>query len=464
MTFLKSYTKFFKSRTDNCATEAHLYVKGLLQAKRGAKNIERMVEHVEGFTYQNVNHAIANSPWDHRELMDHIAQQADGLLGGGARARLIADDTGFQKKGDRSVGVTRQYIGRLGKVENCQIAVCTSLASGQRSMLTDVRLYLPEVWTKDAARCAKAGIPEDQRHFRTKSQILLESVRHQRSLGLRFDVVNMDSGYGSDNGLLHALDQDHETFVAEVHCDQHVWTAAPWHHQEGRRKPLKEPRATLPSVRVDELIKSIPDTEWKRLKVRNSDQGSVEINYLAVRVHVAKNGDSKVWWLLAWENPDERCNKGHKGPRAPTMHYALSNAPADEDERVLLADAVQRNSVERDFRDAKSELGMADYQVRGWAAWHHHMALVMLAMLFITQEKMHSPSVDTTEGEVRITAGDLTFALERMLPQRGYGMAKQAEVERMLSKRLTQRARDQERRRKQTREERPALWPDEEFS
>jgi hypothetical protein len=76
------------------------------------------------------------------------------------------------------------------------------------------------------------------------------------------------------------------------------------------------------------------------------------------------------------------------------------------------------------------------------------MALVMLAMLFITQEKMQSPSVDTTEGEVRITAGDLTFAVERMLPQRGYGVAKQAEVERVLSKRLSQRARDQERRRK----------------
>ena len=84
--------------------------------------------------------------------MDEVARRADGLLGGEPRARLVVDDTGFQKKGESSVGVARQYIGRLGKIENCQIAVCTSLASGQQSTLTDIRLYLPGVWANDPMR------------------------------------------------------------------------------------------------------------------------------------------------------------------------------------------------------------------------------------------------------------------------------------------------------------------------
>ena len=98
---MKTYTHFFKSRSDCCASEVRRYLQGLLQGKRGAKNMERMEEHVPGFVHQNVNHAISTSPWEHRPLMDHIAKQADGLLGGAPRTRLVGDDTGFQKKGHR---------------------------------------------------------------------------------------------------------------------------------------------------------------------------------------------------------------------------------------------------------------------------------------------------------------------------------------------------------------------------
>ncbi len=461
---MKDFSRFFHTRSDSNTLEIRAYLFGLMQSKRGAKNIERMEEDVPDFNYQSVHNTISHSPWDYRPLMDEIARRADGLLGGGPRSRLVIDDTGFQKKGNSSVGVTRQYVGRLGKVENSQIAVCTSLASGQQSTLTDIRLYLPESWTQDPGRCEKVGIPEDQRKFLTKPALALQSVRHQRQLGIRFDCISMDGGYGSDHGFLHALDHDGETFVAEVHCDQRVWTEAPWPHQQGVRtsKRLLHPKPSQPSQRVDALSAAQPDTAWRRLKCRDSDQGWVEVNYHAQRVWVIEGDQQKTWWLLAWENPDERTNNGSK-PKAPRRHYALSNGAADEDPRQLIIDGVGRNVVERNFHDSKSEVGMADYQTRGWLAWHHHMALVMLALLFLMQERMHSPAPATAEGSIQITSGDITFILERLLPRRGQGSSDEEEIKRMLESRIKKRLNDQVRRRTKTRKKRPPLWPDEEL-
>ena len=462
MSYVKEFTRFFHTRSDSNADEVRAYLSGLMQAKRGAKNLERMEEHVPDFNYQAVHNTIAHSPWDYRPLMDEVAVRASGLLSGGPRCRLVIDDTGFAKKGDGSVGVVRQYNGRLGKVENSQIAVCTSLASGQQSTLIDIRLYLPEVGCKDTQRCEKAGVPEVQREFLSKTGIALQSIRHQRKLGVSFDCVGMDSGYGSDHPFLHALDRDGENFVAEVHCDQHIWTEAPWPHQQGTRpgKPLLHPKASQPSQRVDAWAAAQPDTAWQRLKVRDSDQGWVEVSYLAQRVWVVEGDVQKVWWLLAWEDPDARTNKGGK-TTGPRRHYALSNDPAAEDPRLLVADGVERNVVERNFRDGKKEVGMADYQTRGWLAWHHHMALVMLALLFLTQERMHTPAPATPEGPINITSGDITFILERLLPRRGQGPPDEKDLRHMLEQRIEKRLKDQVRRRIKTRATRPPLWPDE---
>ena len=184
------------------------------------------------------------------------------------------------------------------------------------------------------------------------------------------------------------------------------------------------------------------------------------MSYLSQRVWVVEGDLQKVWWLLVWENPDERTNNGSK-PKAPRRHYALSNDPPDEDPRLLVADGVGRNVVERNFRDSKSEVGMADYQTRGWLAWHHHMALVMLAMLFLTQDRMHTPAPVTPEGPINITSGDITFILERLLPRRGQAPPDEEDLRRMLELRIEKRLKDQVRRRIKARATRPPLWPDE---
>lgn len=435
-----------------------------MQTKHGAKNMERMEEHVPDFNYQNVQNTISSSPWDYRPLMDEIAIRASGLLEGGRRCRLVIDDTGFQKKGHNSVGVARQYLGRLGKIENGQVAVCSSLACGQRSTLVDMRLYLPEAWAADPKRCQKAHVPESEMVYRPKTDLALVSVSHLRSIGVGFDIVSADSGYGSQPSFLHGLDDLGETFVAEQHCNAQVWPEQPWHHREpksGKAKPLKHPQPSSPKVRIDEWIKTQPDLDWQRLKVRDSDQGWVEVSYLAKRVWVMDEAseEEKCWWLLAWENPDEERSQDKFGNvLGPRRHYALSNAGVDMDVRQLVADGVERNVVERNFREAKSELGMSDYQIRGWTAWHHHMSLVMLAMLFTMQEKMHHDPPDNTPA---LTTGDILFMLERLLPQRGFGPADPEEIKRMLQLRIRKRYLDQFRRKNRTKVERPPLAEDE---
>ena len=141
MSYVKEFTRFFHTRSDSNADEVRAYLSGLMQAKRGAKNLERMEEHVPDFNYQAVHNTISHSPWDYRPLMDEVARRADGLLGGAPHCRLVIDDTAFAKKGDCSVGVAPMYNGRLGKIENSQNAVCTSLASGQRSRLGVLRTW-----------------------------------------------------------------------------------------------------------------------------------------------------------------------------------------------------------------------------------------------------------------------------------------------------------------------------------
>ena len=266
------------------------------------------------------------------------------------------------------------------------------------------------------------------------------SVRHQRSPGVRFGRVSVDSGYGSQPAFLHGLDDMGETFVAEVHCDQTCWLEVPWRHRQGVRRGsiLTHLRSDQPAVRVDQWARDQPETAWERLKVRHSNQGWVEVNHPAQRVWLADGADEKCWWLLARENPDEGSTRHANGNYSPPRrHYALSNAGAAEDPRRLIAGGVGRNVVERNFRDGKSGLGMADYQTRGWRAWQHHMALVMLAMLFTLREKMHwgSPPAPLPEEEPALTAGDLVLALELLLPRRCGGPAPPEEVARILTMR-----------------------------
>jgi hypothetical protein len=138
---------------------------------------------------RNLQQFLTHSKWEHREVIDHVAQDADALLGDERDACFLIDESGFAKQRKRSVGVSRQWLGRLGKVDNGQVAVYGALANGQYVAPVDVRLYLPEEWVNDPIRCECAGVPEEERRFRTINELALEMVRHARKTGLRYGWV-----------------------------------------------------------------------------------------------------------------------------------------------------------------------------------------------------------------------------------------------------------------------------------
>jgi SRSO17 transposase len=150
-----------------------------MQADPNKKNMERMEEKVPHADEQQLQHMLTDSPWDHRAVIDQVALEADGLLGGHRNSCLLIDESGFKKAGAHSVGVARQWCGRLGKVENCQVGVFAALGRDRRVTLVDERLDLPEQWTADSSRCEQAGVPEAFRGFKTKVALALEMVAHQ---------------------------------------------------------------------------------------------------------------------------------------------------------------------------------------------------------------------------------------------------------------------------------------------
>jgi len=140
--------------------QAETYLRGLVQAER--KNMERMAEVVPETDYQRLQHFLSHSPWDPQAVMQQVAAEADRLLGGQPDSCLLIDEPGFVKKGKDSAGVARQWCGRLGKLENCQVGVFAALCRGERHIPIDGRLYLPQEWVEDRRRCWQAGIPDGE--------------------------------------------------------------------------------------------------------------------------------------------------------------------------------------------------------------------------------------------------------------------------------------------------------------
>ena len=321
---------------------------------------------------------------------------------------LLLDESALAKKGRASAGVARQWNGRLGKVDNCQVGVFATLCRGGDGQPIDARLYLPKAWAEDEARCRKAAIPEQSRRYRSKADLALEMVETALKRGIRFGYVGVDGGYGKEPAFLSGLDGLGCRFVADVHCDQTVYLQNPdpqipvW---SGRGKRPVHLKAQSDPVRVDRWAATQPPEAWQRLSLRGGEKGRLVAEYLHARVWVRDGTETQArcWQLLV---------RRELGARE-ISHYFLPNAPAHTPWPELARVQAQRYFIENSFREAKSEVGLADYQVRRWDAWHHHMALVMLGTLFLVKHK--------TEGRKQwpmLSFNDLVTALAHLLPRR----------------------------------------------
>ena len=365
------------------------YLKGLFQGQK--RNIERMVERVVDSDYYQIQHFISESPWDARAGFDRVASDTSQLFAAHERVGLLIDESAHRKKGKESVGVGRQYCGTIGKVDNCQVAVYAALSAEKYYGLIDTALYLPEEWTSNEARCKKAGIPPIpegvERVCKSKVELALDIIKHQKELGTWFHFVGADGLYGNSYHFQQEIDKLEILFVLDIHSDQYVYTEPPVIAIPGKtaaagRKPSRY-KATGKPIEVSQWAKNVAEGDLEKIRLRQTGKGDLNCLGYAQKVYLWDGQSSdymeRILVLRITENKD--------GSRE--YKYAISNAWEGEcTTEELVRMQSQRYFVERSFQEAKQEAGMSQYQVRGWLAWHHHMVMVMVALHFILSEKM----------------------------------------------------------------------------
>ena len=394
--FCEGYGSLFWCFNRDQTDHAWQYVCGLFAADES--NLSRMGQAVSECTYEDLQHFLSGSPWDARAVTAKVSQDAHALLGGFDDTALLIDESAFEKKGTRSVGVARQYNGRLGKIDSCQVGVFAAVARGRWVIPTDMRLYLPESWCANPERCAAAGIPEGERTYRTKIDLALELVERQLALGGRFAWVGADSLYGRSFQFCVRLEELGQTFCVDIPSDHQLCFGLP-----------RASGGTANPQEVAAYAAGLPARAWRWVQVRDGTKGPIR-----VQAH-----HRLVWW---YDADSEMTRRWHlllrRDKPGAEIRYSLSNARTAVGLQPLTGMAAQRYWIERAFEDAKRELGMAEYQVRGWVAWHHHMALVLMASLFMTRFRL------THEDEKPLlSAADVRQLLEHFLPRRKWDTA-----------------------------------------
>lgn len=426
MSFVKSYRHHFQSYRHNVTDKARQYASGLMQAG-SRKNMDRMAEVVPESKSRNLQQFLTHSKWSAHDVINQVACDVDELLGDEQQTGLFIDESGFAKQGPMSVGVSRQWLGRLGKVDNGQVAVFGVLGKDRFAVPVDARLYLPKTWTEDPQRCDKAAIPESQRVFRTKDELGLEIVRHARENGLCFGWVGADGGYGKGPGFCMALDQMGEQFVVDVHSDFRVYLDDPEPYipkkRSKRGRPFTRYRTDAKSYEVKELVELLQISDQPVLKLRKTSRGPLRVRAVRVPVYVwdGVSCNAKRYFIVATRTLGKN----------PETKISLSNVAETTELKRLAWMQLQRYWIERAFEDGKSECGMADYQVRKWSAWHHHMALVMMAMLFMLSERVRHKNTYPL-----LSCADIEELLSHFLPRRDVS---EAEVIRQLEDRHRRR-------------------------
>jgi SRSO17 transposase len=353
------------------------YLRGLLVSRDDRRNAENLAEHVDGATARALQRFLSEAPWSADRVIAYIQEDVAPLLEE-PDAVFVVDETGFAKQGTKSVGVARQYSGTLGKVGNCQIGVFLGYASSQGHALIDARLYLPEVWTDDPDRCRAAGVP-DEIGFATKPAQALAMVRQARAAGhLQARWVTGDEVYGGNPDFREALGSDGLWYLLEVPTTTGVCpvtgagpttppVAGRWSYRDDLGRPTT----------IGALAEELPADHWQTLTIGLGAQGPRIYQFAQHRVREFRAGVlGRDVTAVFRRNPD-----------GTELKLYLTNAPPGVPLLLLGQVASRRWTIETGFEQTKGEVGLDEYEVRGWRGWHHHVALALLAGLFLLQLK-----------------------------------------------------------------------------
>ena len=375
--FLQPFVSVLQSTEQR--TNAQHFVAGLL-SDLDSKDIES-IAYLHDRDRQGLQKFIGQAEWNHRPMVTELARQIGTGLGEGDGV-LVFDPSAFAKKGTESVGVQRQWCGRLGKIENCQVGIYLGYVSRLDHALVDFRLFLPRDWVKDKKRRAKAGVPKEIR-FQTRHELMLEML-DEHGAKLPHAWIAGDDELGRCSWFREELRRRSEQYLLAVPSNTLVRDLkAP----ETPTTPGGRPRKT-PFVRADRWCAALPDSAWQTIEVRSGEKGPLVVQAAWTLVQARTEGKASEFFetLVVFREK--------QGDGAWKHDYLLSNAwvttPLAEFARVFKAE----HRIEECLQRAKGEAGLADYQVRTWQGWHHHQTLALLATWFLTQETRRGKNTD----------------------------------------------------------------------
>ena len=399
-TFLQRYLpRFYRAEQ---RTHATLVIRGLLSGLQ-RKTCEPIAVEA-GVHRKPVQNFVGAGGWDDEAVMAELRGHAREVLGH-PDAVLILDPSGFPKTGTESCGVARQWCGRLGKQDNCQLGVFLAYAAPGGYAPLDRRLYLPKDWADDPARRAKCHVPEEV-EFQESWRIAVDLLERCRK-DLPHAWVTGDDEMGRPAQFRGWLRRHGERYVLDVPCNTNV------RDLECRRPPRRRAgrgrKREVPFRRADAWVARQPDSRWTRLTVRDGERGPLQVDAMTVRVR-AKD-ERRI-------GPEERLVVMRTVEAAPRTDYSLSNAGPEVPLSELVRVRFTRHRIEEVFGAAKGEVGLGQYEVRSWVGWHHHMTLSFLALWFLILERIRvggeNPGRDGVAG-----AGDLHPAVMRRLREDG---------------------------------------------
>jgi SRSO17 transposase len=386
--FLRRYLpRFYRAEQRANAT---LVIRGLVSGLE-RKTCEPIAVEA-GVHRKPVQFFVGSGKWDDEAVMAELRRDVRETLGD-EQAILVLDPSGFPKSGTESCGVARQWCGRLGKQDNCQIGVFLIYAAPGGYAPLDRRLYLPEDWANDPDRRAKAHVPEDVA-FQESWRIAVDLLERCRR-DLPHAWVTGDDELGRPAQFRGWLRRRDERYILDVPCNTSIRDLEC--RRPRRRRAGRGRKREVPFCRADAWAARQPEGRWTRLTVRDGERGPLRVDALMVRVRTKQ--ERRI-------GPEERLVVMRTVEAKPQVHYALSNAGPEVSLAELVRVRFTRHRIEEVFEAGKGEAGLAHYEVRSWVGWHHHMTLSLLALWFLILERRRlggeNPGGDGVAG-----AGDL---------------------------------------------------------
>jgi len=333
------------------------YLAGLLDRVE-RKNGWQLAEHLGEAGPQGVQRLLNAADWNVDAVRDDLRAYVTEHLGEPAGV-LIVDETGFLKKGIKSVGVQRQYSGTAGRIENCQIGVFLGYASSRGRAFLDRELYLPQEWAKDPEWRREAGVPAAV-NFATKPELAQQMLARAFAARVPAAWVSGDAIYGDDGALRSWLEAEHHPYVLAVSCHHPLW-------QAGTQE------------RADHLIAALPPEAWSSLSAGTGSQGERLYDWACVQL-AYESAPGTAHWLLARRSLSDPIE----------VAYYRVFAPTDTPVTEMIRGAGMRWAIEASFEDAKGAVGLDHYEVRKWTAWYRHITLALLAHAYLEVTRLQA--------------------------------------------------------------------------